>query len=283
VNRVAAKYVHRDQLAVLVVGNTKEFDKALSSLGAVKEIDIAIPPPPGAKEEENAKPTSSNDEGKALAAKVVAAMGGEAKLAGIKSVKAKITLTQKTPQGEFPIPMETVIVYPDHLHAEMQSPAGTMDIVVTPDAGFMAVPGQGMRDFPASQKAETLEQIKRDPIFIASHSKDSNVFFWAEGTEKVGDIETRIVEVNAAGAPIRWYVDPQSGRIVKETYPTLSQSGPVRGETDLDEWKPLSGLTLPTVRHNKQNGEDSSTATYTALEINPTVDPKLFEKPAAKP
>ena len=47
VNRVAAKYVHRDQLAVLVVGNTKEFDKPLSSLGAVKEIDITIPPPPG--------------------------------------------------------------------------------------------------------------------------------------------------------------------------------------------------------------------------------------------
>ncbi len=49
VNRVAAKYLHRDQLAVLVVGNTKEFDKPLSSLGPVKEIDIAIPPPPGAK------------------------------------------------------------------------------------------------------------------------------------------------------------------------------------------------------------------------------------------
>ncbi|HVR24719.1 MAG TPA: pitrilysin family protein, partial [Candidatus Polarisedimenticolia bacterium] len=44
VNRVAAKYVHRDQLAVLVVGNTKEFDKPLSSLGAVKQIDITIPP-----------------------------------------------------------------------------------------------------------------------------------------------------------------------------------------------------------------------------------------------
>jgi len=47
VNRIAAKYLHRDQLAVLVVGNTKEFDKPLSSLGAVKEIDITIPPPPG--------------------------------------------------------------------------------------------------------------------------------------------------------------------------------------------------------------------------------------------
>src|ERR1700726_2927188 len=50
VNRVAAKYLPRDQLAVLVVGNTKEFDKPLSSLGTVKEIDISIPPPPGAKE-----------------------------------------------------------------------------------------------------------------------------------------------------------------------------------------------------------------------------------------
>jgi zinc protease len=49
VNRVAAKYLHRDQLAVLVVGNTKEFDKPLSSLGAVKQIDITIPPPPGAE------------------------------------------------------------------------------------------------------------------------------------------------------------------------------------------------------------------------------------------
>jgi zinc protease len=283
VNRVAAKYVHRDQLAVLVVGNTKEFDKPLSSLGAVKEIDITIPPPPGAKEgmkEEENKPTASNDEGKALAEKVVAAMGGEAKLASIKSVKAELTLTQKTPQGEFPMQMETVIIFPDHLHAEMQTPGGTMDIVVTPDLAFMAVPGQGMRDFPASQKAETLEQIKRDPIFIASHAKDANVYFHAGGSEKVGDIDARIVDVNAAGASIRWYVDPQSGHILKETYRTLSQGQPVDGETDLDNWKPVNGLTVPFVRHNKQNGQDSSIAAYTTLEFNPMVDPKLFQKPA---
>jgi zinc protease len=284
VNRVAAKYVHRDQLAVLVVGNTKEFDKPLSSLGPVKEIDITIPPPPGAKEDESAKPAASNEEGKALAAKVVAAMGGEAKLATIKAVKAKLTLMQKTPQGDFPpIQVETVIVYPDHLHAEMQIPGGTMNIVVTPDTAFMAVAGQGMRDLPASQKAETLEQIKRDPIFIASHAKDPSVFFRAGGTEKVGDIDARIVDVNAAGTAIRWFVDPQTGHILKETYPTLSQGGPVQGETDMDNWKPMSGLNLPLVRHNRQNGVDSSTSEYIALEINPAIDPKLFEKPAEKP
>jgi len=283
VNRVAAKYLHRDQLAVLVVGNTKEFDKPLSSLGPVKEIDITIPPPPGAKEEGSAKPTASNEEGKTLAAKVVAAMGGEAKLATIKALKAKLTLTQKTPPGDFPMHMNTIIVFPDHLHAEMDTPNGTMNIVVTPAAAFMSIPGQGMRDFPASQKAETLEQIKRDPIFIAAHSKDPNMFFTAAGTEKVGDTDTRIVDVNAAGTPIRWFVDPQTGHILKETYRTLSQGGPVQGETDMDNWQTVNGLNIPFVRHNKQNGQDSSTSEYTSLELNPTVDSKLFEKPAEKP
>ena len=46
VERVAKKYVHKDRLAVLVVGNDAEFDKPLSSLGPVTDVDIAIPPPP---------------------------------------------------------------------------------------------------------------------------------------------------------------------------------------------------------------------------------------------
>ena len=46
VERVARKYVHKNQLAVLVVGNTAEFDKPLSTLGPVTDVDIAIPPPP---------------------------------------------------------------------------------------------------------------------------------------------------------------------------------------------------------------------------------------------
>jgi zinc protease len=286
VNRVAAKYVHRDQFAVLVVGNAKEFDKPLSSLGSVKEIDISIPPPPGAKEganqEENAKPTASNAEGKALAAKVVAAMGGEAKLAAIKAVKADYSLTQKTPQGDFPMQMQTIIVFPDHLHAEMQTPNGAVTIVATPDAAFLDLPNGNVQNWPEARKTETLDQIKRDPIFIAAHAKDANVFFRAGGSEKVGDTEARVVDVNAAGAAVRWFVDPQTGHILKETYRTIGQQGPVQGETEMDDWKPLSGLNLPLVRRNKQNGQDSSTAQYTALELNPTVDPKLFDRPAEK-
>ena len=283
VNRVAAKYLHKDQLAVLVVGNTKEFGKPLSSLGAVKDIDVAIPPPAGVKQDESKKPSASNAEGKELASKVIAAMGGEAKFAAIKSVKTEFTLTRKTPQGDIPMQMTTTIVFPDRLHAELQTPQGTMTVVVTPDVGFASMGSMGTQPMPSSQKNETLEQLKRDPIFIAAHWKDPDVFFQAGGTEKVGDVESRIVDVNASGAAIRWFVNPLDGHILKETYQTLGASGPVQGETVMDEWKTISGLTLPLLRKNSQNGEQTSQVEYKNLELNPAVDPKLFEKPAEKP
>jgi zinc protease len=48
VARVAAKYLHREKMAVLVVGKVADFDQPLSSLGPVTKLDIAIPaPPPG--------------------------------------------------------------------------------------------------------------------------------------------------------------------------------------------------------------------------------------------
>ena len=46
VTRVANKYVHKDRMAVLVVGNDTEFDKPLNTVGAVQNLDISIPPPP---------------------------------------------------------------------------------------------------------------------------------------------------------------------------------------------------------------------------------------------
>src|SRR5215469_3646005 len=42
VQAVAKKYLQKDKLAVLVVGNDGEFDKPLNSLGAVTKVDIAI-------------------------------------------------------------------------------------------------------------------------------------------------------------------------------------------------------------------------------------------------
>src|SRR5664279_5005433 len=48
VTQVARKYIQKEKLSVLVVGNDAEFDKPLSGLGPVTKVDISIPPPPKA-------------------------------------------------------------------------------------------------------------------------------------------------------------------------------------------------------------------------------------------
>jgi zinc protease len=281
VNRIPGKYLHKDKLAVLVVGNTHDFDKSLSTLGAVTNVDITIPPPPpgvaGGEESEGAPPaaplpTASNAEGKALIAKVADAMGGEAKLKTIHGLLAKLQQ-----QGRPPI--EVAILYPDRMHISMESPAGPMAMVVTPQAAFLAAQGQ-VRDMPESRKQESLAQIKRDLVFIAQHADDPGFAFAGNGTEKIGSVDASILDINAQGTPMRWYVDPSSGRILREVYPATGQSGPVEGQTDLEDWKNFDGVTLPAKRINKQNGENSSVVDFLEIQFNPKVDAKEFEKPA---
>jgi zinc protease len=55
VGRVAQKYIHKEKLAILVVGKATDFDRPLASFGAVAVVDITIPRPEG-----NQSPESSN-------------------------------------------------------------------------------------------------------------------------------------------------------------------------------------------------------------------------------
>jgi zinc protease len=277
VSRVATKYLHKNQLAVLVVVNTKEFDKPLSSLGSVKEVDITIPPPPAAKDE--AKPSASNPEGRALAAKVAAAMGGLPKLKSIKAVHVTIA---ESDSGGPPSPVEVTLAFPDSMHVEMQIPQGTLTIVASPNAGFMSVPGMGSRSMPPEQKTEMLSQLHHDFVYIAQHADDPAFTFSAAGTEKIGDVDAAILDIGGAVPPVRWYIDPKTGYILREKYKGMGQSGPFEGETEMTDWRTADGVTMPYLHKNKQNGQDTSSAEIKKIEINPQIDPKLFEKPAEK-
>jgi zinc protease len=283
VARVAAKYLHRNQLAVLVVGNSAEFDKPLSSMGTVSNLDIAIPEPAGEKgPEEPAKPAASNPEGHALAAKVAAAMGGE-KVKTIRALESTFTLTQKTPRGDMKMAAVATIVFPDHMHVELQTPDGPFTIVATPEAGFTSAAGRGVNDMPESRNRESLGQVKRDPIYLAQHVDDPAFSFAAGASEKVGAIDAKIIDISGPGVSIRWYVDPATGHIVREAYQTAGPQGPAEGTTDLSNWQTTDGITLPALHTNQLNGEESSSAEFSNVKFNPAVDPKLFEKPAAEP
>jgi zinc protease len=276
VNRIAQKYLHRDQMAVLVVGNTKEFDKPLSSLGVVKDIDITIPPAPG--QNQGTQGAASNPEGQALAVKVANAMGGLAKLKSIKTLHVSFADIE----GGSSTPVEATIAFPDSMHVEVQTPQGNLTIVANASAVYVSAPGMGTQTAPAGQKDEMLSQIHHDLVYVAQHADDPSFTFAAAGTEKIGDVDAAIVDVGGAIPWVRWYVDSKTGYILREKYKASGPQGSFDGETNLSEWRTVDGLTLPYIHQNKQNGQESSTVEYKKIDLNPTVDPKLFEKPAEK-
>ena len=280
VARVAEKYLHPDRLAILVVGNDKEFDKPLNTLGAVTPIDITIPPPPGEeKPAEAAAPTApavSNPEGKALAAKVADGLGG-AKVQSVKAYRLKGSL-KSAAVGE--IDFERTEVLPDSRYTAMQSGMGNLAVVVTPKAAFMAAGGES-KDLSGAQREDIEDSIKRDPLNVAQHLNDPKYVFTANGTAKVGDVEGAVLDLNADGAKARWVVDPKSGRILRTEFQRLTQGKWVhRVEVHFD-FRTVDGVTVPFKSALTEDDKEAGTTELTEFAVNPKVDPKLFERPAS--
>ena len=194
-------------------------------------------------------------------------------------MQAKLTQQSKDEPAS---QVDITIVYPDRMRLAMDSPMGPMTVVFSPAGAFMAAQGQ-VRPIPPSGAKESLQQIKRDPTFVAAHLDDPKFTFTANGAEKVGDVDAKILDVNADGTAIRWYVDAKSGLLLRESYTATGASGPFHGETDLSDWKTFDGVKFPTRHVNKQDGKESSVVTFNEVQMNPKVDPKLFEKPAGGP
>jgi zinc protease len=213
VARVARQYVHKDKLAVLVVGKAADFDKPLSAFGAVTALDVTIP--------------------------------------------------EGAPK-------------------QLQTPMGPVTLVISPQGSFMSLP-VGTREMPASQRDNALKELKTHPLYVAQHADDPRLSVRAAGSDKVGDVDARVLELSVDGAETRWLVDPASGRVLRSVSRTTGGGAPADVAVDFSDFKTISGVTIPFKRTVKRNGEDAGAMDVQEVVINPPVDPKAFEKPPEKP
>jgi hypothetical protein len=136
----------------------------------------------------------------------------------------------------------------------------------------------GSQDMPGSQRDMMRTESRADIINILKNSDNPKYTFTITGTEKVGSTEAQVLTINADGTSVKWLVDPTSGKILRR----IAQSPRGEAVTEYTEWKAFNGITMPVSFTTSTNGQQSGSGKLTTLEINPTVDPKIFEKPAAK-
>jgi zinc protease len=280
VKRVADKYIHKDQLAVLVVGNPEEFGKPLSTLGAVNNVDITISPANGEKAQSAAaKPAASNAEGKQLVTKVVNFLGGADKLKSIKALRFQGTSTRVSPQGEFQLDIDTTVQFPDKLASSMSAGGTDIKLVITPTSAFQAMGGQ-VHEMPSSIRADAVQTTKQQVYNLAQHADDPNFVFSAEGSQKVGDVNADVLTISGDGATVQWLVNPNTGELLQSVSDASGQRGPTKRVMQFGDWKLIDGVNFYNQRTVSEDGQVVAKDVIKSWTINPTVDPKQFEKPA---
>jgi hypothetical protein len=178
--------------------------------------------------------------------------------------------------------VEEVAVFPDQVSQKMHTPMGEVKLTITPNLAFVSTP-MGGQDLPASQKEEQLKELKREPFYVAQHALDPKFIFAAAGTEKIGSIEAKILDVNADGAVARWFIDPETGHILRTSARSAGMGGPPADKiVDYSDWKMVEGLSI-AFKEAITQGTQTASAELKEVQINPTIDPKLFEKPATAP
>jgi len=279
VDRVARKYLIKNNFAVLVVGKAADFDKPLSAFGPVSNIDITIPQP--AVSSAHTAPSASNPEGKALLTKAIAAAGGADKLNAVKAMRIKMTITPKS--LGLALTAEETMVIPDSLHQRMSTPGGELVIVIYPQDSFVVAGTMGVKPMPSSQREDQLNGIHRYLWYVAQHANDPQFSFAAQGTEKVGEIQAAVLEIHGGGQEWRWYIDPQTGHVLRGQSQGASQSGPATRTVDFSDWKAVDGISLPFHEELSVNGQVTATMAINSYEVNPAIDPKMFQRPPEKP
>jgi len=286
VRRVAQKYLHPDELTLLVVGKPEDFDKPLSNYGKVNELDITIPEPPADEQAIPELTPASLARGKILLDRAVEVMKANEKIADLRGFhfkeEAKITFN---PQMKFDVKMETWVYLPNKVCFKMSSdmiPQLSMTQVVTGNTGW-AKSFQGIKDYDEAECRKQLDDLEKSTLVLLRNSMVQGFKAQYLGEEEVKGKTYETVYIRYGdNKGYKVYLDSETGHIGAMAY--SGKKGPEPGQFINVFGSPieLGGIIYPSGTEIYFNGDLFISSTLKSLELNPEENPDLFKKPETK-
>jgi predicted Zn-dependent peptidase len=279
---VAKKYVHKENLAILVVGKQEGLDRPLETFGQVATVDITIPEPSAAGAAVAAVPGMSEAEAKTKGGEVLTRMidaaGGEARIDAVESLRIVGEMSIKTPAGEMAIQGTHEFVLPDRIRQEMQTPMGQISMVITPDDAFVNTP-MGVQPLPGSQRDDMLKTMRRTSLVLLKNRTDPAFDVRYAGKETVEGVECELIGITYADESVLFAVDP-SGRVLKTSHRGTGPQG-VPGEivTLHSDYREADGLWFPFKEQTLFDGEPAGSTVVQEISVNHQVDEAMFARP----
>jgi len=150
---------------------------------------------------------------------------------------------------------------------------------------FTQLPGA---EAPAGSTAPKVRMIPL--VYAASFVKENTIFSGPGSLPKLTDVRGGIAKIGGADVQvltgtisgdstrISLYFDKTSGLLVRTTYFYPTVLGNIAEITDYSDYSKVMGVELPmTIAVHSSEGD--STLHYKSAELNPTIDPSVFEPP----
>jgi zinc protease len=254
--RVAKAHFLPENLAIVAVGNPKDFGKPLTTLGKVTPIDLTIPEP---KQEAAAGDSASLGRGKALLERAQQAMGGADKLAALKDMVRTLDLTMDPAMGGMKI-KETTRLLGEQFRQDQELPMGKMVVYTDGKMGWLATP-QGTMNMPAEVLKQARGDVFRDLPALVLSTRDTS--------RTVNAVGPNAAEISGGGLSVKLEFDPATGLPSNQTYQEPGPTGaPSQVVETMSDWRDVSGVKMPFRVVLEQDGHKAGEATVSAYQFN---------------
>lgn len=268
--RVAKQYLKPENFAVVAVGKPADFGKPLSTLGAVKEIDLSIPEP--RKAPAAVSDSASLSRGRALLQKAQQAAGGTDKLAGVKDSTQSIEAVINTPQGSLKAQQtnQWVSAGGGVLRQTQQLPFGKVQAFYDGKSNWIASP-QGVMEMPP-------------PVLRQMQGEKMRSFFELMLADSKPDLTVNAVADNAVeitpkqGDSVRVDFDSATGLPAKYSYQSMGPQGPTPVVSTMSDWREVNGIRLPHKVVIEQGGQKFAEATISEWKLNSGLNAEELSK-----
>ena len=285
--RAAGEILDPTAYVIVMVGDAKDLEPQLKKEGwRYQKVSFVEPiSPPVAAPEQPTDPKTAAA-AKKIIDEAIAAKGGKAKLAAVKGFKMVAVGTTTIRGQTVPVEIERIYQLPDKMRIDANL-AQRVKIVVSVNGkkGWQLAPNKEgtaieLTDIAGADITQIEFERWREPELILLRASETGAKLATAPDQAINGKPHSVVKLRSPfGIEVSIFIDKRTKLITRMGY---SEGG--AAETDeFADYKDVKGIKVAHKR-NSSGAEGRNTALeLKAVELDPKVDPKLFDKPAAAP
>ncbi len=269
IHRLANDYIYPEHFVILVVGNEDEFDRPLSSLGEVNEIDISIPRPERVLAEAT---TERKERGKAIFNEYLEVMGDTSQIENIKMTGIS---TEIRDGEESSVQVTAYIEFPDRITQLISTPRGDLAMVYNRGATKMSFPGGNMA-LPPEFADEMRNYIRSNPINLANNYEEMYDVYLVE-EKQIDDKDFYILSFNDEYNHFLLFIDKDTMLPYQTVQETVRYEGDLTIYRIFERYDEIDGVLYPThILMKDEHGNLLSESDYGEVEFNIELPEEIF-------